>query len=199
MKSRSFWMVTLLALSGFLLAAQAQETIGTKWAQYSAHYTETVSTPSSSGNPTHKQTLTDEIRSQDGAVLTVVKIDGKATSGKLWLASGQMFSLDYLTKRAVSQGQSPRQHPSVPPDAPLGTQTIAGIQCVVYPLHMNNGNGTVCVDQQDDILGRIEVHTDSGGVRQDYVKELTWIDLNSPVDSSKLRVPDGFTQLTPSK
>jgi hypothetical protein len=196
--SRCLWVLSLLLPGGLLLAASAQAGNGQRWVPYSAHYTETVSSPDSSASPANRQTFTEEFRSNDGSTIKVVKVDGKSISGRLWLASGQQFSLDYPAKRAVFEGQSPRRHPYVPPDAPLGTMTLAGLTCTVYPIHMASGHGTVCVDMEDDILGRIEVHMDSDGVRQDYVTELTWIDLISPVDSSWLKVPPGFTTLVPS-
>ena len=41
----------------------------------------------------------------------------------------------------------------------------------------------------DDIMGKIEMHMDSNGHPQDYVRELTWIDLTSPVDSFQSSPP----------
>lgn len=198
---RKLWLVVVLLLpAGSFLAAQQATTDSTRWVRYSARYTETVHTRDSSGAVTQKQTLSEEVRSDDGAVLTVVKVGGKNMSGKLRESNGQMFSLDYLAKKAVLTGQSPLRHPYVPPDEPLGTRTIANVSCTLYPLHMTgmSGNGTICVNMDDDILARVEVHSDSGsGTQQDYVKELTWIDMTSPVDPSGLKVPDGFTKLVP--
>jgi hypothetical protein len=37
----------------------------------------------------------------------------------------------------------------------------------------------------------------SGGVQQDYLKELTSIDLATPVEASQVSVPAGFTKLAP--
>jgi hypothetical protein len=197
---RKLWSVALLLQAGSFLAAQQPITGSTRWVQYSAHYTETIHTRDSSGAETQKQTLIEEVRSDDGTMLTVFRVDGKTTSGRLRESNGQVFSLDYPTKRAVLTGQSPLRHPYVPPDKPLGTRTIAGVSCTLYPVHMLQlqGNGTVCVNMDDDILARLERHTDSAaGLHQDYVKELTWIDLTSPVDSSSLTVPNGFTKLVP--
>ncbi len=173
-------------------------TDGQTWVKYSAHYTEKVSTRDARGTQTNKTTLKEEFRAKDGTLLTVVKENGQAVSGKLWLADGHRFSLDYLKNIATEEGEWPRKHPFVPPDAILGTKTIAGVNCVIYPLHMHDGNGTICADMDDDILGEVEIHSDVGGIHQDYVNELTWIDLNSPVDPSLFRIPDGFTTLAPS-
>ncbi|MGA8230616.1 MAG: hypothetical protein WB795_03960 [Candidatus Acidiferrales bacterium] len=177
-----------------------------RWVSYSAHYTETVSTRDASGVATDKQTFTEEVRSEDGAFLSVVKENGQAISGKLSQADGHGFSLDYLKKRAIDDGVSPRRHPFVPPDPILGTKVILGVTCDIYPLHMHLGNvtdngktnGTICVDMNADIIGSVEIHSYIAGIRQDYTKQLTWIDLNSPVDPSTIKVPDGFTTLVPS-
>ena len=190
-------LLVLLLWSGSAIAQQ--QVSNARWVPYSANYTETVSIRGSSGSPTQNQTLSEEIRSDDGTLLTVVTVGGKKMSGKLWQASGQMFSIDYLSKRAVLTGKLPRRHPFTPPDASLGTKTIAGIQCTVYPLHTKNGNGTICVDMDNDLIASAETHTDSAGVHQDYVKQLTSINLTSPINNSTLQIPTGFTQLVPSR
>jgi hypothetical protein len=198
---RKLWLIALLVSAGSFLVAQQLTAGTTRWVPYSAHYTETVHTRDSSGAETQKLTLSDEIRSDDGAKLTIFKVDGKNMSGRLHESNGQMFSLDYLNKRAVLTGQSPLRHPYTPPDKPLGTRTIAGVTCTLYPVHMRTkGSGTVCVDMEDDIMGKLEIHSDSAaGVHEDYVMELTSIDLTSPVDSSTMKVPNGFTKLVPEK
>jgi hypothetical protein len=196
---KKFLMCSALVLLAFTGALKAQQNPSTRWVPYSAHYTETVSIQKSASTPSTTETLTEEWRSDTGSMLTVVKVGGTRTSGKLWQASGQRFALDYLSKKAISTGNSPRRHPFVPPDAPLGTRTMAGIQCTLYPLHVSQGSGTICVDMDNDILANTEMHTDIAGVRQDYVKQLTWIDLTTPVDETSLQIPPGFTKLLPSK
>jgi hypothetical protein len=69
---------------------------GGRWVSYTAQCTETVTTRDASGATTSKQTLTDELRSEDGAVLSIVKENGQATSGRLWQADGHKYSLDYI-------------------------------------------------------------------------------------------------------
>ena len=83
--------------------------------------------------------------------------------------------------------------PSVPP---TGTQTVAGVSCLVYPIR-GAVAGTICVNQVDDLPLRTEWHMNSGGVQQDYLKELTSIDLATPVEASQVSVPAGFTKLAP--
>ena len=107
-------------------AIAQQQVSNARWVPYSANYTETVSIRGSSGSPTQNQTLSEEIRSDDGTLLTVVTVGGKKMSGKLWQASGQMFSIDYLSKRAVLTGKLPRRHPFTPPDASLRYEDNCG-------------------------------------------------------------------------
>lgn len=174
----------------------------TKWVSYSAHYTEKVSTRDASGVTTDNLELTEEVRSEDGALLSVLKENGQPISGRLHQADGQMFSLDYVKKQAIHDGVSPRRHPFVPPDPVLGTKTILGVVCDIYPIHMHlgngGGNGTICVDMAADIVVSVEMHSDTAGVHRDSIKELTWIDLNRAVDPSTIKIPDGFTKLVPS-
>jgi hypothetical protein len=190
-------LALLLSWSAVLTAQQPASR--SRWVPYIAQYTESVSVRSSSGNTTQNQTFSEETRSSDGAVLTVVKVGGQPSSGKLWEASGQRFSLDYLSRTVVSTGNSPRQHPFIPPDAPLGSKTIAGIQCTLYPIYTKAGTGTICVDINNDIMVSAETHTDIAGMHQDYVKQLTTIDLTTPIDNSRLQVPAGFTKVVPSE
>ncbi len=208
-KSRMLWAIALFAGTGLSLTALRQvhathatprSTDSTNWVRYSAHYTEQVSTRDTSGNETQKQTLKEEFRSDDGDLLTVVKDNGKEISGKLWLADGRKFTLDYVNKKAIETEQSPRRHPFVPPDPTLGAKTISGLNCLIYPIHMHvdNTNGTICVDMGDDIIGEVEIHSDNNGVHQDYVNTLTWIDLKSPIDLSIFGIPERFTKVAPS-
>jgi hypothetical protein len=60
---------------------------------------------------------------------------------------------------------------------------------------MSSGTGRLCVDVNDDILLKEEFHITGGGRRTDYVKQVSSIDLNTPVDSSQMTVPDNFRKL----
>ncbi len=208
-QSRMLWAIALIAAAGLLLSARSQlpvthamrhSTDSENWVKYSAHYTEKVSTTDTSGNQTEKLTLTEEFRSENGDLLTVVKDHGQQIRGTLWLADGHRFSLNYINKTAMEMEPSPRKHPYVPPDPILGTKTISGVNCAIYPLHgqLENGDGTICVDMQDDILAELEVHSDAEGLHQDLVTTLSWIDLRSPVDPSLFRIPDGFETIVPA-
>ena len=58
--------------------------------------------------------------------------------------------------------------------------------------------GTICGDMNDDILVRLEVHSDADGIHQDLTRQLTSIDLTNPVEPSKIAISSGFTTLVPS-
>lgn len=180
------------------VAAQSQEASGDKWVAYSARYTETMSSHDSSGNKKHTQSMLEVTRSDDGSELSQQEVDGQVTTGKLWQACGQVITINYMTKRAIITGQAPRKHLQLPSAPPTGSTTIAGASCLIYPLHISNGEGTLCVDAQDDVLVREEFHTDMNGLHQDYLKQLTSIDFASPVDPSKMVIPKAFTILAPS-
>jgi hypothetical protein len=61
---------------------------------------------------------------------------------------------------------------------------------------MTNGAGELCVDVADDIMLKEELHFDDNGLHQDYLKQASSIDLATPVDSSAMKVPDGFKTLS---
>lgn len=167
-----------------------------QWVPYQARYVETSSTTDSTGHVTTRRAVVDETRARDGSLLTAQTEGGQLKSGKLWLADGQTYSLDYLQKRAIPGKQMVRHHSYVPPAPPTGTSTVAGVPCAVYPiLHLRDGHGTICVDQSDDIPMRVEVHMDAGGIRTEYVKEVTSIDFS--VDA-KVGMPEGFVPLVPA-
>ncbi|MBV9502902.1 MAG: hypothetical protein JO138_26315 [Acidobacteriaceae bacterium] len=192
--------VTLLAvpLAGGVSLAAPQATNGTEWTPYSAHYTETVSSQGPSGNQTHKNSEVDELRSEDGSVLSISKVGGNEIKGKLWLASGEIDDLDYTRQQAIVSGHAPRTHLPVPKVSPTGNEVVAGLPCSDYPVSMRNGGGQLCVDVADDILLKEEIHVDANGVRTEYVKQASSVDLSTPVDSSKLRIPANFKKLTVS-
>lgn len=165
------------------------------WVPYSAQYVETVTTTDASGHTTSKQQHNSEVRAADGSLLTVELQDGQRIRGKLWTADGKTFALDFGQKRAVQLPRiAPRHHSLVPPDAPAGVKSIAGLQCVVYPLHGQN-KGTICVDENDDIPVRTDVHVElPGGVHEQYTNELTAISLNEITEAVK--IPEGFMVLS---
>jgi hypothetical protein len=182
----------------FSMTAAVAQNASDKWVSYSARYSETMSSHDTSGNKKHTQSVFQVTRANDGSELSVHEVNGQLTKGKLWQACGQIISLDYIAKRAAVTGQAPRKHLQLPSAPPTGSTIIAGVSCLIYPLHVSNGQGTLCVDAQDDILVREDFHTDLNGLHQDYIKELTSIDFEAPVDSSKMAIPNGFTTLAPS-
>ncbi len=117
---------------------------------------------------------------------------------KLWLADGEIDDMDYTRQQAIVSGHAPRTHLPVPKVAPTGSKVIAGLPCSVYPVSMKDGGGEVCVDVADDILLREEIHIDANGVHTEYVKLASSVDLSTPVDSSKMRIPVGFRRLNAS-
>lgn len=176
--------------------AQAQPAPNGTWVPFTARYTETSTSRDSAGHQTNQQVAIVETRSKDGSLLSVRSENGQVTSGSLWDSCGQMFSLDYLQKRAVLSRQAPREHTKMPSAPPTGTQTVAGVSCLIYPIR-GAVAGTTCHDVVNDIPLRIEWHMNSGRVQQNYQKELTSIDFATPVDASMVSIPAGFTKLVP--
>ncbi len=193
----NFAPVVLCLIAACCLAVAKLDTQIAKWVQYSAHYKTTYSSRDSSGNQTRQELQEEESRSADGALLTVGTNGGERTSAKLWQADGQVFSLDYQRRQAVPIAHSPRTHLPTPPQAPLGTKSISGLECTVYPVHVHDGSGNICIDFADDIILRQETHMNAGGLQQDIVREITSVDLNTPVNASGMSIPDGFTTLAP--
>jgi hypothetical protein len=180
---------------GLVLALAAQQTGGTndKWVPYSADYRESVVAKDAAGKVVEqKETTTFEKRAGDGAVMTTSKKNGQDVSARIWQADGKSIEISYAREQASVAGQFPRRHLGIPPGTPIGADTIAGLRCTVYPVHMSNGGGTVCVDVTDDIMVKEELNFESGGLNQKYLKEITAIDLTTPVNSSEFKVPAGF-------
>ena len=184
----------------FLVMAGLAQPSSTEWTAYSATYTETSTLTDASGHKQTNQTTGEEIRSSDGSLLTTKTAGGERISAKLWQACGQMIDLDYKNGQAIYGATASRKHPDQPPDAPVGTISISGLQFVGYPVHMppGHGTGTVWIDMNDDIMGKLEYHVPSadGGVR-DVARQLTAIDFNTSVDPAALNVPSGFTKAFP--
>ena len=78
-----------------------------------------------------------------------------------------------------------------------GNKTVLGVTCDIYPLH-GSAMGTICGDMNDDILVRLEVHSDADRIHQGLTRQLTSIDLTTPVEPSKIAIPSGLTTLVPS-
>lgn len=167
----------------------------TAWVPYSAKYTEIVNETDSSGHTvTHHEKSGEEIRSSDGSQLMTVIIAGQRTKGQLWQGCGQHINIDYSQKKAIVGASSPHKHPQLPPDAPEGTMTLGGVEFTAYPVHVpQSGSGTVWVNMEQDIVAKLEIHLNlPNGVHHDSVRELTSLDLNSPIDDSQMKVPAQF-------
>jgi hypothetical protein len=178
------------------VATGAQPAASATWVPFTAQYAETSTTVDGAGQSTGDRAVITETRSKDGSQLSIKSEGGQAVSGELWDSCGQMFSLDYRQKRAVLSRTMPRVHAKMPSVPPTGTQTIAGISCLVYPIR-GSVSGTICVDTTDDIALRTEWDMKSGGNQQHYLKELTSIDFATPVDASRVSIPAGFAKLVP--
>ena len=192
-------MLKLLLIFGAAAIANSQS----GWTSYLAQYKETVTETDKGGHVTiHNENTGEESRTVDGSLLTTTTINGVRVSGKLWQACGQVVNLNYSSKRAVFTSVHPRKHPFAPPDAPLGTVTIGDLQFTGYPVHMEpgTGSGTIWVNQNDDIQGKLEMHLNtSNGGHRDIVRQLTALDLTSPIDDSVMTVPNGFATTHSSK
>jgi hypothetical protein len=78
--------------------------------------------------------------------------------------------------------------------------TLDGMQFTAYPVHSNVGSGTIWINLDEDITAKLEMHLQlPGGARRDTVRQLTSLDFNSPVDSSELTIPSGFSIDNPAK
>jgi hypothetical protein len=163
------------------------------WVPYTASYTETVVNPGQA--PKTYQSIVS--RSSDGSELDIVVGDGR-TMGKLWDASGDHYALDFINKHAVYQNNTqPKTHAPIPAPAPLRSEVISGISCSVYPIGIQNGTGTLCVDTARDILVREEIQMAESGGLMSLVRELRTIDFSKPGPSEKVGVPPGFQTLKP--
>lgn len=62
----------------------------------------------------------------------------------------------------------------------------------MYPNHPGSsndqGSGTICVDEQDDIVMKVEIHSRLKGENIDYTRALTKIDFAEP-DPSIMQIP----------
>ena len=184
--------LVLLLGAGCALAEQP----ATFWVPYSARYVEIADQSDKAGHRfRHTEASLEEIRSADGSLLTTTLMGGERVTGTLWQGCGQRIDLNYARKEALFGAMVPRQHPYPPPDSPVGSITIEDVQFTGYPIHTDDGRGTVWVNLDDDIVGRVELHIDMGaGIHLDQIRQLTSLDLSSAIDESLLQVPASFTQ-----
>lgn len=190
--------IYLLALSlGVATTLFAQQ----PWQPFTAQYTTSYSVTDSTGKTDAGSRTEEVVRSSDGTVLRTVLSDGKVVSGKLWQGStGQMFAIDYIHKRATFQNTFEHKHSSGHhADAPVGTESIAGLVCTGYPNHGPNSTiiGTVWVDETDEITCKREMHTSMNGKKMDYTETISNVSFKEP-DAKSLEIPSGFTILKPS-
>ena len=164
------------------------------WVAYSAKYSDTTKDTDRSGHTAVQQVVGEEIRSSDGSLLITITENGERTKGRLWPACGHMITLDYAQHKAVFGESAPRKHPYQPPDVPQGTMTVDGVEFVAFPIHSNVGTGTIWIDMNDDIMGKMEMHLNlPDGVHRETVHQVASLDLNSPVDDSATKIPPQFT------
>jgi len=193
---RSLTSIAACSIAAWVAFASNSE--DTKWIPYSARYTTTFSKHDNSGNHSREEIQTEEIPSVDGALLTVQTTGGERRSAKLWQADGQAFALDYYRKQAVPIGHFRRAHLPVPHQAQLGTKSLLGLECTIYPMRVSDGSGKICIDFGDDLILYQETHMNSGGLQQDIIQEMTSIDLSSPVNLSETSIPKDFAVLPPN-
>lgn len=73
--------------------------------------------------------------------------------------------------------------------------TLDNVEFTEYPIHVmpQQGHGTVWVNMDLDIVAKLVTHLDlPNGGHHDSVRQLTSLDLNSPVENSQMTVPAGF-------
>jgi len=172
-----------------LKAAETQD-----WVPYTAIYSESVTNP---GQPTRTLVWTEQ-RASDGSQLSIEQEGERNIGGKLWRSSGQLYSLDFNDKTAIYKRNAPRMHLTPHSDA-TGSMTIANVGCTLYPVKVENGTGSVCIDLSRDILVREEIQTEYPQGRMDYVRELVSIDYSKPSENQPIGFPAGFKVLAPTQ
>jgi len=198
LSNRAIWL--FLASQALVMAQTVPDTT---WKPYTAVYTETVTTDRGAGQHTVKQTVLHEKRSASGALLTEREVDGKLTSGRLWTAAGQVYELNYDSKRASLVRQGVKKHFHKPATPATGERVIAGVRCESYPIRAAPGDapesgGEYCVDISRDIvaLQELRIIRKAGGGKifdgQQSIKQLVSIDTTTPVEESQLVMPEGF-------
>jgi hypothetical protein len=171
--------------------------IAQTWVPYTAHYVETSTAYSSSGAILSQMRKdVKEVREPDGSVATFEQIGDKIVSGSIWLACGDVVTLNYTNKTGTISHDSRRvrKHFQIPQnDKPLGTATIAQLNVKGWPVHFSNGTGAMWVDVENDIVAKSEAHLGgANGMRTEYVKQLQSIDFTLP-DPSRTELPPNFT------
>ena len=179
----------------FLLAAFPLLGIAQSWIPYTAQYTETSSNRNTSGKEQVTKRVFHEVRSGDGSIARSEEQNGSIISKTLWLSCGDIVTLDYANKTAhVSTKHPPRTHIKPPQkEKALGVATIAGVNATAWPIRVPGGGGTAWIDSTDDIIVKLEMHSGNASSSNSYVKEMTSLDLTSPVDESTMKAPKGFS------
>lgn len=179
----------MLSSAGFLSAADT-------WVPYTAQYTEVTTIRDAHGIIKDAHERYTEYRTIDGSTARYYIVGNSIVKGRIWLACGDAIDLDYGQKTARRVNlPGPRQHLVFHKNWPtLGKATIAGLQVIGWPAHIANGTASMWIDFANDIIAKEESHVKNpSGVSVDHLKLLESIDLSSPVDQSKMRIPQGFT------
>ncbi len=183
--------VALAIIAGPALIAQ------TSWTPYTAQYTQVMTSTNNTTGKTNTQEIQGKRSDQqmDHSSRPSSKM-GAPVRGRLWDAkTGQITEINYLTNRGLIVQIVPRTHTSSHPDSAAGTQTIAGLRCVEYPNRPMNsrstGSGVVCVNEQDDIVMKTQVHDSINNSTVDYTRTITNISFVEP-DPDAMKLPAGL-------
>lgn len=167
------------------------------WVPYSAQYKETTSPNYTNGKQTTTVKILKEIRSANGSLARFEMIHGAPVSGEIWMGCGHVASLNYEAKRATITKRAAPHHMQTPPDPPMGTMALAGLQATLTLFMPPGSTGTVWMAMDSEIIVKLEYHTNSSGLRQDYVKQLESVDPDVVDPGASTKLPDGFS-ISPS-
>lgn len=187
-------MKILVIISALPLLATAQTQT---WTPYTAKYTERTALIDSNGRQrvTVKNLLA--YRAADGSTANFDLLNGTPVGGELWLSCGSFVKLKYGLQTASVSKRPARHRIQIPAkDQPIGTLDVAGVVATGWPVHVANGNGSIWIDVPDDIVVKLEIHLNQNGVRQDYVKLIQTLELNTTVPPDKFNIPAGFKSET---
>lgn len=156
----------VLVLASTLSPAQS-------WTSFTAIFKRTVQTTVPAGSPLQDANpVTELTRAADGSELTLWRdATGAPLTGHLWQA-GKTYILNYAKSQALIIGSSQHHYGTMPAETHVGTATILGLKCTIYPLQVANGHGSFCLDTTDQLIVRKEIYG-SGG--RSYLEELTSI------------------------
>jgi hypothetical protein len=166
-----------------------------QWPSYTALYK--ITYPTGAPNPlSNLDTSKEIIRAADGSKLSLKRdSSGQPIAGILW-KGGNEYNLDYIHRRAMAFKGANLPHWELPQGAPIGTAKVAGLDCVIYPLHVTDGQGTMCVDIVHKVTARTEVHVHNGNGTQLYIEELTSIKFEIP-PLPTIEIPRDFRVIHP--